>query len=83
MPQLQLIFTLLPPPPFLLFSPRSVCSNAPLTIEIGQRNKHLYVEDRVVDTYRRSRTLMGGRTRHRSGSTRSRVANGVNRHRRR
>ena len=42
-----------------------------------------YVEDRVVDTYRRSRTRMHERTRHRSGNTRSRVANGVTRHRRR
>ena len=43
----------------------------------------LPVEDRVVDTYRRSRTRMRERTRHRSGNTRSRVANGVTRHRRR
>ena len=42
-----------------------------------------HVEDRVVDTYRRSRTRMRERTRHRSGNTQSRVANGVTRHRRR
>ena len=40
------------------------------------------VKDRVVDTYRRSRTRMRERTRHRSGNTRSRIANGVTRHKR-
>ena len=34
--------THLPPPPFV---PRPVRSNAPLTIEIGQSNKHFYAID--------------------------------------
>ena len=45
-------------------------------------NLHL-VEDRVVDTYRRSSTRMRERTRHRSGNIRFRVTSGVTRHRRR
>ena len=41
------------------------------------------VEDRVVDTYRRSSTRMRERTRHRSGNIRFRFTSGVTRHRRR
>ena len=44
---------------------------------------YIIVEDRVVDTYRRSSTRMRERTRHRSGNIRFRVTSGVTRHRRR
>ena len=48
-----------------------------------RKEEKINVEDRVVDTYRRSRTRMRERTRHRSGIHDSGFANGVTRHRRR